>query len=82
VYKRQEQLQSIDKQISDIKNNKLLDSDVIQDYKKYSNGIVKLDRRIIVSLVDRIDVTNDKCINIQFKFQDEIKKYSSIFADE
>lgn len=80
--KKTEKLQSLNKQILNIRNGNLLESDAIQRYKKYSNGIEKLNRKIIVSLVDRIDVTNDKSINIQFKFQDEIKKYSSIFVNE
>lgn len=79
---KNEQLQTLEKQILDLSNNNIIENEVIMHYKKYCNGIIELDRKIIVVLIDKIIVSNDKSINIQFKFQDEIKKYSSIFVNE
>ena len=43
----------------------------IQHFKKYKN-IQKLDREIVVNLIEKIEVNKNKVINIHFKYKDEL----------
>lgn len=73
------------------KENRELISSLKQDLEKLQNGdeymtefmrrfghyqgITELTREIVASLVERILIYEDKSIRIEFKFQDEIKRY-------
>ena len=47
----------------------------MKNFGKYQ-GIQKLSRSIIANMVEKIIITADKSIHIDFKFQDEISKYT------
>lgn len=76
---KKQQLSSQEKQILELKSSNWLENESFNRYRQYYDGIKQLDRKIIVSLIDTIIVDDDRNIKIRFKFQDEIKKYKSIF---
>ncbi len=72
-----QKVSEIEEQIKVISCDGLM-SDAVKLFRQYE-GIKKLDREIIGALVNKIIVDCDRNITIDFKFQDEIKKYCSYF---
>lgn len=58
-----------------------VDGDFISTYKKYQN-IESLDRTILASLVEFIEVHEDKRLTIHFKYMDEIERIQSYLASK
>lgn len=52
--------------------------------RKYKDqgGLTKLNRRVIITLLDRVEVTDEEHIKIKFRFGDEFKKYLSKYGDQ
>lgn len=68
----------INDQIETISCDTGLNSDAVRLFKQY-NGIEKLNRETVGALVNKIIIDHDRNIEIEFKFQDEIKSYCSFF---
>lgn len=69
----------ITKEIAKTRDLKLKYSDYINEFIAYKN-IKTLTRSIIVSLIDKIIVSDDNKIKIIFNYQDQLKNIRSIFA--
>jgi len=72
-------LKHIEIELPKAKNMKLKYNEYINEFIEYKN-IRKLNRSIIVSLIERIYVDDKKGIKVIFKHQDELQKIRSIFA--
>lgn len=62
----------VSKQISQLESNGNMQSNDIEKYLSYE-GIVQIDRKILIDLVDEIVVDNDRNITINLNAQDELK---------
>ena len=52
----------------------------IEEFKKHK-GISDLSRHDVVSLIDRIEVIDDKHIDVRFRFAEEYEKLQSIIEE-
>lgn len=73
-----EELSAINDKVSELKSKKCDENEFVRNFKKYKQ-ITKLNRMLIISLVENISVDNYKEITINFKFKDEYKKMEAIF---
>ena len=71
-----ENQQILNIQLRRIQNNGDINNEHIEIFKSYK-GIKKLDRRLIVKLIDKIIVDKDKSLEIVFNFQNPLNKYLS-----
>ncbi len=71
-------ISAIENQIQDVMNNNNK-SKYYEIVKPYVNGIKRLSRKMIIDFIDEIIIDNEKNIKIKFRFEDELKKYMSIF---
>lgn len=76
--KLKERVLRLEKQIKTFRSKIGLNSQAVTLFRQYE-GIQVLTRKIISNLVNKIIVDKDRNITINFKFQDEIKKYCSFF---
>ncbi len=70
-------IEIVNKQISQIKSDGNLQNSDVEKYLTYE-GIIWIDRKILIDLVDGIIIDKDRNITINLKAQDELKKYCSI----
>ena len=75
---QKENIDKIEIQISEI-NTHSTNGNYDEIIKPYVNGIYGLSRKMIIDFIEEIIVDNNKNIRIKFKFEDELKKYRSIF---
>lgn len=76
---REDRIKDINKQVADTQNGAFVDNKFSNRLKPYLHGITRLTREMIVDFIEEIVVDNEKNIKIKFKFEDELKKYHSIF---
>ena len=72
-------INSLQEQITATQRQKSKQNEFITEFRKYK-GINKITRDVVVNLVDQIIVHEGKRIEIIFKYRDEYKDISSIFA--
>lgn len=77
IIKNNEQLK---KEKDDLKNNISATDTYIETFMKYKN-IKKLNRGILQSLVDKIEITEDKKIIITFEFQQQVNNLKKFIED-
>ena len=79
-YKEQEEcIKDIEKQITKFQNENFSDNMFLDRFQPYIQGVTRLTRKMIIDFIAEIVVDNEKNIKIKFKFEDELKKYHSIF---
>lgn len=66
----------ISQQISQLESDGNIQSENIERYLSYE-GIIQIDRKILIDLIDEISVDKDRNITINLNAQDELKKYCS-----
>jgi len=66
----------ISQQISHLESDGNMQSEDIEKYLSYE-GIVQIDRKILIDLVDEIIVDKERNLTINLNAQDELKKYCS-----
>jgi site-specific DNA recombinase len=77
----QKRVDSLTKQINEVENLKITHSEYIKDFVKHKN-VSTLTRSMVVSMIDKILVHNEKNIDIIFKYQNIYKKMQSIFENQ
>lgn len=70
------QISSLKQDLVKLKNGNEYITNFMKRYGQYQ-GITELTREIISSLVERILISEDKSIRIEFKFVDELQKYTT-----
>lgn len=70
-------ISKIKEEIKEIQESQDESSLKLKSFKKYKN-IETLDRIIILEFVEKIEVSEDKCIHITFRFKDELEKINSL----
>ena len=75
-----EQISTLRRQLEQLGNGDEYMTAFMQRFGK-SQGISKLTREIMSSFVERILISEDKGIHIEFKFQNEIQKYMPLCDD-
>ncbi len=70
-------LRALEKDKETYSDNKLYEHPYFTSFKKYKN-ITKLDRKILIELIDTIYVYEGKTIKIKFNFEDEFKRIASL----
>jgi hypothetical protein len=79
-YREQEEcIKDVEKQITELQNKDLPDDIFLDRFQPYLQGITRITRKMVIDFIEEIVVDNEKNIKIKFKFEDEIKKYQSIF---
>ncbi|WP_250278914.1 recombinase family protein [[Clostridium] colinum] len=74
-------IKKLNEEINNICNNNFNNNDFIENFKKHKN-ITTLDRAFIVNIIHKIEILNNKTINIYFKFQEKfIEKLNENFID-
>lgn len=74
-------LDGLFKEKDKLKNQEDLKSEYLSRFKECEN-IERLDRNLVVSLIERIDIHEDKRITIQFKYQEEFTKLLKLAEQE
>jgi hypothetical protein len=72
-----EQILSLKQELEKLGSSDVYTTEFMQRFGKYT-GISELTRDIVASLVERILIGADKSIRIEFKFQDEMKRYLNL----
>ncbi len=75
------ELLNIKRQITEVSDQKIEDSIFITTFKRFNN-INEITRDIVTALIEEIIVFEERQITIKFKYRDEYKKLTSIFASE
>ncbi len=70
-------LRALEKDKETYSDNKLYQHPYFTSFKKYKN-ITKLDRKILIELIDTIYVYEGRTIKIKFNFEDEFKRIASL----
>ena len=70
INKNMDEKEKLQKEIEEIKQGTCCDNEFIQHFKKYRN-IDKLDRKMIVDLIDNIWIHNANYIEIDIKYKDQ-----------
>jgi hypothetical protein len=76
IAEAQDNITAIEKEIEELAAGKTEGQEWIRYFRQYQN-IKELTRKLVLHLIDRITVHEDKKIHIQFKFQQE---YDQLFA--
>lgn len=80
MYKdNEERISSLKQELEKRENGDEYMTEFMRLFGKYQ-GITELTRDIVASLVERILIYGDKSIRIEYKFQDEIRKYIDLQA--
>ncbi len=74
-YSVEDNIESLIRDIEELKKDDEYVTNFMKNYGKYK-GIAKLNRGIVADMVENIIISEDKSIHIEFKFQDEIRKYT------
>ena len=70
----EQRITSLKYDLEKLENDDVYMTEFMKNYGKYQ-GIATLSRDIVADLVERILIGEDKSIRIEFKFQDEMRKY-------
>lgn len=69
----EEQAETVQRKMEQDWEDNLLGRSWMEQFKKHAN-ITELDRRIVVSLIERILVYHDRRVEIVYRFQDEFQR--------
>lgn len=75
----EKQMNFLQDNIAGIRDRRNNDRSWIEQFRKHAN-ITTLDRSVIVSLIDKIVVSADRCVTIVYRWQDEYEWQLDILA--